>query len=169
METQTKTNPMELLTAKQRDVLDLMVQHKSSKEIARALQISPYTVDQRVASARARLGASSRSELARIYSGLAAVCERSAYETSHMASEPFTQHEEFQVAQDGPVFTLSDSAHFDLSSTWNEAVPRMVGLEALDRRFGIFGRVLAIASLAFILAILVLVVASIATTLSAIL
>ena len=58
------------LTKKQREVLDLVLQHKSSKEIARTLQISPHTVDQRIVSARQKLGAASRGELARAYSHL---------------------------------------------------------------------------------------------------
>ena len=33
------------LTAKQREVLDLLIEHKTSKEIARELGISPHTVD----------------------------------------------------------------------------------------------------------------------------
>lgn len=35
------------LTRKQRQVLDLLIEHKTSKEIARRLSISPHTVDQR--------------------------------------------------------------------------------------------------------------------------
>nr|WP_272914669.1 helix-turn-helix transcriptional regulator [Aurantiacibacter rhizosphaerae] len=55
------------LTAKQRAVLDLLIQHKTSKEIARLLGISHYTVDQRVAAARKKLGVTSRNELAVTY------------------------------------------------------------------------------------------------------
>ena len=36
------------LTAKQREVLDLLIEHKTSMEIARRLGISPHTVDQRI-------------------------------------------------------------------------------------------------------------------------
>jgi DNA-binding CsgD family transcriptional regulator len=55
---------LDALTVKQREVLDLLIQHKTSKEIARELGISPHTVDQRVQSAKERLGAESRSEAA---------------------------------------------------------------------------------------------------------
>src|SRR6478752_3465006 len=51
------------LTAKQREVLDLLIEHKTSKEIARELGISPHTVDQRIQFAKEKLGASSRSEV----------------------------------------------------------------------------------------------------------
>jgi len=57
----------DLFTDKQCRVLDLLIEHKTSKEIARALGISPYTVDQRISLARAKLGVSSRGELAARY------------------------------------------------------------------------------------------------------
>ena len=56
-----------ILTEKQCRVLDLLIEHKTSKEIARTLGISPHTVDQRISLARARLGVSSRKELAARY------------------------------------------------------------------------------------------------------
>lgn len=56
-----------VLTDKQCRVLDLLIEHKTSKEIARELGISPYTVDQRISLARAKLGVSSRNELAARY------------------------------------------------------------------------------------------------------
>lgn len=56
-----------VFTEKQRRVLDLLIENKTSKEIGRALGISPYTVDQRISLARGRLGVSSRNELAAHY------------------------------------------------------------------------------------------------------
>jgi len=56
-----------VLTDKQRRVLDLLIENKTSKEIARTLGISPYTVDQRISLARGKLGVSSRVELAARY------------------------------------------------------------------------------------------------------
>ena len=55
------------LTMKQRAVLDLLIEFKTSKEISRILDISPHTVDQRVEAAKTKLGATSRAELAVIY------------------------------------------------------------------------------------------------------
>lgn len=54
------------LTAAQLDVLELVALRRTSKEIARALGISPVTVDQRVKRAQAVLGVSSRSDAARM-------------------------------------------------------------------------------------------------------
>jgi DNA-binding CsgD family transcriptional regulator len=53
------------LTARQRDCLRLVIQHLPSKEIARALAISPNTVDQHLRAAMAVLGATSRVSAAK--------------------------------------------------------------------------------------------------------
>ncbi len=53
------------LSEGQRDCLRLVLQHNSSKEIARALGISPHTVDQRLRQAMRVLDASSRVEAAK--------------------------------------------------------------------------------------------------------
>jgi len=67
---------LDALTAKQREVLDLLIQHKSSKEIARELGISPHTVDQRVQFAKEKLGVETRSEAAVEYRRLVQMCQR---------------------------------------------------------------------------------------------
>ena len=55
------------LTEKQAEALDGVWRRKSSKEIARDLGISPWSVDKRIDAARAKLGAQTRDEAARIY------------------------------------------------------------------------------------------------------
>ncbi len=95
-------NALASLTAKQRDVLDLLLEHKTSKEISRILGISPYTVDQRIMLARAKLNVATRNEVAQAYrlllSQVAAkppfsreisdpeIYEQSVYGSSHLAS-----------------------------------------------------------------------------------
>jgi DNA-binding CsgD family transcriptional regulator len=66
------------LTHKQRECLDLLLEHKTSKEIARSLRISKYTVDQRLDYARKLLGASNRAETAVKYGRLKQTCDRVA-------------------------------------------------------------------------------------------
>ncbi|WP_292969085.1 helix-turn-helix transcriptional regulator [Novosphingobium sp.] len=55
------------LTAKQRDVLALVADNRTSKEIAGLLGISESAVNQRIEIVRARLGGLPRGELARLY------------------------------------------------------------------------------------------------------
>jgi DNA-binding CsgD family transcriptional regulator len=54
------------LTSRQRDCLRLVMQHCPSKEIARALAISPNTVDQHIRAAMTILGAPNRVSAARL-------------------------------------------------------------------------------------------------------
>lgn len=81
-------NPLVDLTAKQREVLDLLIEHKTSKEISRLLGISPHTVDQRIMLARAKLGVSSRGEVAQAYRRLMSTYEQPVYEDSHIGFPP---------------------------------------------------------------------------------
>lgn len=74
------------LTAKQREVMDLLIEHKTSKEIARILAISPHTVDQRIQIAKDKLGAVNRNEAAMIYRRLIETYGRATYQNSHIPS-----------------------------------------------------------------------------------
>lgn len=80
------------LTDKQRAVLDLLIEHKTSKEISRILGISHHTVDQRIMLARAKLGVATRGEVAQAYRRLqaisaapASIYERTVYDFSDVA------------------------------------------------------------------------------------
>ncbi len=98
------------ITERQRQVLDLVVQHWTSKEIARELAISPSTVDQRINAVRDKLGARDRAETARLYAELCSICGRTIYGPAVVASgaaAPVTATRDGAI---GPVFTLSDSA-----------------------------------------------------------
>jgi DNA-binding CsgD family transcriptional regulator len=59
--------PIERLTARHRDCLQLVATNHSSKEIALKLALSPNTVDGYISEAREILGASSRRDAARIF------------------------------------------------------------------------------------------------------
>ena len=93
------------LTTKQREVLDLLIEHKTSKEIARQLGISPHTVDQRIQFAKEKLGASSRSEVAQLYRRLIEICGQLTYQDSRIASAvPFADND--HGTQAGPLTAL---------------------------------------------------------------
>jgi len=67
------------LSDKQHACLELLLARQTSKQIARRLDISKYTVDQRLTSARDILGAANRDETAIIYGRLKLICDRIAY------------------------------------------------------------------------------------------
>jgi DNA-binding CsgD family transcriptional regulator len=73
-------DPLSALTPKQREVLDLLIEHKTSKEISRLLGISPHTVDQRIMFARSKLNVNSRGEVAQVYRRLVEVRANSTSE-----------------------------------------------------------------------------------------
>jgi DNA-binding CsgD family transcriptional regulator len=68
------------LTDKQRACLDLLLERKTSKEIARLLGISKHTVDQRLRTARATLDADDRDDTAIRYAHLKRIYDRIAYD-----------------------------------------------------------------------------------------
>lgn len=82
------TGDVDGLSAKQREVLDLVLEHKSNKEIARLLGISPSAVDQRLAAARLRLGTSRRGDTARAYARLRSTCAKSTGGFAQVAAMP---------------------------------------------------------------------------------
>ncbi|WP_372730651.1 helix-turn-helix transcriptional regulator [Novosphingobium sp.] len=94
-------NPLVALTAKQREVLDLLIQHKTSKEISRLLGISPHTVDQRIMLARGKLGVGSRGEVAQAYRSLIETYEQPIYGLSHIGFPPLPAESSGQ--EDGDV------------------------------------------------------------------
>lgn len=68
------------LTDKHRACLDLLLDHRTSKQMARILGISKPTVDQRIAAARAILGASNRGDAALRYARLKAIYDQITYD-----------------------------------------------------------------------------------------
>ena len=157
---------LSILTEKQREVLDLVLMHKSSKEIARTLQISPYTVDQRITAARQKLGSATRGDLARSYSKLKSLCEETVYGFPYVATDAFSPQQLDRDQLADPVFKLSDAAFIKTDAPWHDYPVSPVGLEAFDNRFGIFGRVIVIPVLAAFMALLVLAMLAIGETLT---
>lgn len=108
-----EANGLEMLTPKQREVLDLLIEHKTSKEISRLLGISPYTVDQRINLARAKLNLANRGEVAHVYRRLVEISRRSVYEPSYVASPPVSdaprEQEDTVAAPAEPVLQLAAS------------------------------------------------------------
>lgn len=102
-----KNHTLAKLTDKQVDVLDLLLDHMTTKEIARNLGISPNTVDQRLNSAKKILGTVGRSETAVAYRSLRDLCGKPTYEDSQINRKPFI----FNSApghDDPAIFTLAD-------------------------------------------------------------
>ncbi|WP_098104404.1 helix-turn-helix transcriptional regulator [Novosphingobium sp. PC22D] len=154
---------IERLSAKQVEVLDLLLLHRTTKEIARELAIAPNTVDQRIAGVREKWGTRDRKQTARVYAAALEICGQSPCGLSRLNAddelgEPFGQ----DLTVD-PVFTLSDVAPILRDGSWGD---RPTGLEALDARFGRLGRVTAILLLALVLVLTIVSSLAIANALN---
>lgn len=97
------------LTDRQRAVFDLLLDRKTSKEIARVLDISKDTVDQRVTTARNALGAANRNEAVRTYARLRATYDKMAYDPAVMVERPALVPSDFPDDGSANSLKLSDS------------------------------------------------------------
>jgi DNA-binding CsgD family transcriptional regulator len=146
------------LTDKQREVLDLLIEHKTSKEIARLLGISPHTVDQRIFFAKEKLGAASRNEAAAAYRRLVGVSNgisgRTTYENSRIAASPITADSVSGLLA-GQVLALR---HPELSQPESQVLTELdfrVAPEWFDGRYGTLMRLSTIVVIAVFLVIIV--------------
>jgi len=161
-----KLPPNTELSDKQREVLDLVVARKSSKEIARILGISKPTVDQRIMGARTKFGASSRNELVTRYLAGAPLYDRNIYDPAYISAGIQTSESEPQDEASGPVFSVADVAGFRPSYAAAEFPPLARPLETLDKRFGVLGRLSAVGILTALMAVSLLAILSMAQTLT---
>lgn len=151
------------LTAKERAVLDLVVERHTTKEIARRLDLAPNTIDMRLRSARGKLGACDRNDVARRYAALVETCGKTTcgpMVMSQMSPPPLAAPSEASNSQ----FRFQDAASFTLAAPWQTvATPKLP--EVLDERFGKAWRVAAIPLGALSIALLALALVAIAETL----
>lgn len=140
------------LTPKQREVLELLLEHKTSKEIARVLEISPHTVDQRINFAKQKFGATSRGELATSYRLQKSIYEESIYEESDIDHRAIPL--QMGCGSDTSDYLISgnDETEWPADRKNVRLVPEM-----FEGRFGTMMRLGAIVGIAALLLIAVLV------------
>lgn len=157
-------DPFANLTAKQREVLDLLLEYKTSKEIARHLRISHHTVDQRIQFAKDKLGASTRSEAAVAYRRLLQLSEGMTYEDSGIAAVALSTDD---AAGDRASATQPNSPNWTGSNAAEHAEADYQMVQGIfDGRFGTLTRLGAIFAIAVLLVLLVLGALGILTQLS---
>lgn len=141
------------LTAKQRAVMDLLIEHKTSKEIGRLLGISPHTVDQRIQFARERLGARTRGEAAAVYRRLIETYGQMTYGNSHLAE--LAAGGQVGTGTQGPFRDRSHPERAPSAQPGTEAEVQVVP-ELFEGRYGTLMRLGAIVAIAVFLVIFVL-------------
>jgi len=124
------------LTAKQIEVLDLLLQHQTTKEMARNLDLAPSTVDQRIGAVREKWETIDRKATARRYAEILAAIEEG------QGAPP--------IARD----TAEPDDIADAGANWSAPKGRRLEIERLDRHLGNLGRVALIAFIAVAIAML---------------
>lgn len=153
------------LSAKEREVLDQILLHKSLKLIAHDLGITLSAVDQRLKSARLKLDAADRNEAARTYSTLLAACRKSACGFEGLCDGQDDPVPPISEPLPGATFMLRDSGTFAVPPPWYERGDHGAVSEVLDEKFGILWRVAAIPVFASLIALLALALIAMARTL----
>jgi DNA-binding CsgD family transcriptional regulator len=109
----------EQLTDGQKECLRLVAAHYTSKEIARKLGISRFTVDQRLDAARTKLNAASRKEAALLFATHddGALSHSLVYDPNRVEPTPATISSQLSVSSMG--MNVSDSNYVDYLSKEN--------------------------------------------------
>jgi DNA-binding CsgD family transcriptional regulator len=168
LHSETQSEPQDWLnklTAKEREVLDQILLHKPLKLIAHDLGITLSAVDQRLKSARAKLGARDRNEAARIYAALLATCRESTYGFEAMAAALDAHVFPPTEPPLRSAFMFEDSASFQVVPSDCEVGPSRAVPEVLDEKFGRLWRVVVIPLFAIIIAVLALALIAMANSL----
>lgn len=157
------------LTAKQREVLQLVVQRKSSKEIARLLGIAKPTVDQRIVNARQILGARDRDEAALIFAQDAQTYDRITYDPARVPSAAVFADSRRQEARQASEMVLEEAA-IPFSGVLEYTSAKMPGLPwSPSGDLGTGNRLLIIVGLTVGMLVTILIGLSVAQSLSGLL
>ncbi len=99
------------LSEGQKACLRLVDDHHTSKEIARKLGISPFTVDQRLDAARRKLRAGSRKDAAKIFAAMerGAISEPFVYEAARLETAGLVDISPLPPGQAGQAFARFSS------------------------------------------------------------
>ncbi|TCM22409.1 DNA-binding CsgD family transcriptional regulator [Novosphingobium sp. PhB165] len=124
-----------LLTEKQHEVLSLVAENRTSKEIAWELGISESAVNQRIEGVRNRTGSPPRAELARVYRQYQKLPDAACNplpDKNPQVSPIDVAAEEWGQDEQGDRLRLADGVTFRVEAPWHaEPVDRLVP-EVLD-------------------------------------
>lgn len=147
------TTALDQLLPGEREVVELILARHTTKEIARRLELSPKGVEWRVRSARDKLGAVNRNDLARIYAELNPDWGKTLGGPPPVASSPAAR---LAAAPETPAqsrYVFHDAGAL-APAPWEQLEGPSLP-ETLDRRFGKLWRIAAILLGALVVALLV--------------
>lgn len=142
------------LTEKQREVIELLLEHMTSKEIAAQLDVSHHTVDQRIGIAKKKFDVNTRSELVSAYKREMVSNQtdngKPVYEESYIPTFAIPLSKDLTSDAESDL-VLVDRKPREYSVSEAKPVSRRVVPEVFDGRLGSFWRIGAIAGLAAIM------------------
>jgi DNA-binding CsgD family transcriptional regulator len=125
----TNKDRFDRLTDKQRECLNLVLQRKTSKQIARMLNISKPAVDQRLATARAYLGVADRDEAAMTYLQMLSTYDRIAYDALQLPPMPYSREVASRDTASESAFLLREApTSFGAFAVQDSSSPRVLGI-----------------------------------------
>lgn len=129
------------LTAKQHATLELASRHLTSKQIATQLGVAPITIDKRIDTVRARLGAIPRADLLRLYGDWCCAYDQTINGPTILPERPANQESPAPQPEEF-VFAFEDSLRLDASASWDRNPHRLhPGWKPSD--LGVGGKLLA--------------------------
>lgn len=148
----TANEMLELLTPKHREVLDLINEHNSNKEVARRLRVAPTTVEYRLKSVRKLWNTDNRNATMRLYNELLTARDAPQGDLEVRAVSAVLQ-------LSGPHLSPSQTGRPGASETSTDLRSQVKGdpsvhvfrLENFDASFGIAGRAVLILLIAFVI------------------
>jgi DNA-binding CsgD family transcriptional regulator len=147
---------MTRLTGKQKEVLNHLIEHKTSKEISRILGISPHTVDQRIDTARSKLGLASRGELALAWRRHLELTDSPVSRMTHESSGIGDAHSAGADRARGSAVPNHAGA-FAIADEGTGGFDHRVGPELFEGRWGTLARLGAIFTIAALFLLVVLI------------
>lgn len=146
------------LTEKQHQTLRLAARHRTSKQIANALNLAPVTIDKRIEGVRARLGAIPRSDLLRLYAEWRDAYDQTICDPIILGDHPGQPALKAEQLP-GEMLLFEDSVVFDARASWDRSSGWLrPGINPSD--LGVIGKLLVI--LGGAIAILIVAVLSMA-------
>lgn len=139
------------LTAKERQVLDLLIEHTPVKAIAAKLGIAYNTADMRLRSAKTKLGAPDRASAARAYRKLVQTYENevAACEIEVIAPRAIFVDVDCRDRADAEIVTLEDANPMMRLAPWASDVVAPRGLEVFGDRLSPLLRIALMVATAF--------------------
>ena len=138
------------LSDKQKQVLNLLILHMTSKEMSRKIGISPHTVDQHIETVKRKLGAVSRNDLAQTYQQYVLTCQHATYEESRIVI-PAVSFQELDPDDSERLLIHPEPDRIHKTDPGWVTREFQIAPELFGEKFGILSKLGAVAAISFLI------------------